>query len=150
MPLPGQISPRAAKKLNGKLAVLKQTRAQRGRMTNFDNSTKDEGKTQQTAEVPSNEINHPTNQRDRVGSKPSGPGRGRGGGAPAATRSTGGQARGGTQPKHDQIDQGGMQSKRWIPGSDVSASNPKTGNTRMKGTIAQRGPQYGGGGRNTQ
>ena len=40
--------------------------------------------------------------------------------------------------------------KRWIPGSDVSASNPKTGNTRMKGTIAQRGPQYGGGGRNTQ
>lgn len=132
--LAGSISPKAAKKLNGKLAVLRKTRAQKSKMAAFNASTKDEGKVQQKAEIPAREINHPTNQRDRVGSTPS----------------KGAQARGGIVPTRKQIDQGPMQSKKWVPGSDISASNPKTGNTRMKGPIAQQGPMYGGGGRNTQ
>lgn len=153
MPRVGSISPKAQAKLNGKLAVLRQTRPQKSKMAAFSTSTKDEGSAHKRAEVPSNEINHPTNQRDRVGSKPSAPGKGKGraiNSTLAGTRSTGGQARGGTAPTRRQIDQGAMQSKKWIPGSNVSGYNPATGNTRMKGPIAQRGPMYGGGGRNTQ
>jgi hypothetical protein len=130
----GTISAKAGAALNKKLAVLKQTRAQNSKMAAFAGRSKDEGSTHQKAEVPNNEINNKTNQRDRIGSKPS----------------AGGQARGGTAPKRTQIDQGAMQGKKWIPGGNVSAANPKTGNTRMKGPIAPRGGQYGGGGRNTQ
>jgi hypothetical protein len=128
----GSISSKAAAKF--KPAILKQTRSQKGKMAAFDGRQRDEGSAHKKAEVPGNEINHPTNQRDRIGSTPS----------------KGGQARGGTAPKRTQIDQGSMQGKKWIPGGGVSASNPKTGNTRMKGKIPARGGQYGGGGRNTQ
>jgi hypothetical protein len=128
----GSISAKSAAKF--KPTILKQTRSQKGKMAAFNRSEKDEGSAHKSAEVPTNEINHPTNQRDRIGSKPS----------------KGGQARGGTVPKRTQIDQAPMQGKKWIPGSNVSASNPKTGNTRMKGKIPAQGGQYGGGGRNTQ
>lgn len=144
-------TPKAAAKLNSKLAVLRGTKPQKSKMAAFNTSTKDEGG-RKKAEIPGNEINNKTNQRDRVGSKPSPSGRGNNT-ATAVTRgttSTGGQSKGNVAPKRSQIDQGAMQSKKWVPGSDVSASNPKTGNTRMKGTIAQSGPAYGGGGRNTQ
>jgi len=128
----GAISAKAAAKF--KPAILRQTRAQKGKMARFDGRSKDEGSAHKKAEVPSNHISHPTNQRDRVGSTPS----------------KGGQARGGTVPTRKQIDQAPLQGKKWIPGSGVSTKNPKTGNTRMKGTIANTGGPYGGGGRDTQ
>lgn len=131
---PGSISPKAAKKLNGKLAVLRGTRPQKSRMAAFDHKAKDEGKTQQRAEVPGNEIDHPTNQRDRIGSTPS----------------KGGQARGGAEPRTGHINQGSQQRPKFPAGGAMSSKNPKTGNTRMKGAIAQSGPMYGGGGRGTQ
>jgi hypothetical protein len=147
----GAVSAKAGAKF--KPAILSQTRAQKTKMAKFTKRDKDEGSAHKKAEVPSNHISHPTNQRDRIGSTPSAPGKGRGGGAPAAIRGTtssGGQARGGTVPTRKQIDQGPMQGKKWIPGGGVSAKNPKTGNTRMKGTIANTGGLYGGGGRDTQ
>lgn len=130
----GSISPKAAGKLNAKLAVLRKTRPQKSKMAAFEAKGKDEGSAHKKAEVPSNEINHPTNQK-----------RGSFGRV-----SKGGSAKGNTAPTSRQINQKPMQGKRWVPGSNVSASNPKTGNTRMKGTIAQSGPAYGGGGRNMQ
>jgi hypothetical protein len=128
----GAISAKAAAKF--KPAILAQTKSQRGKMAAFDGRERDEGSAHKKAEVPSRHINHPTNQRDRIGSTPS----------------KGGQARGGTAPKRSQIDQAPMQAKKWIPGDKVKASNPKTGNTRMKGKIPAQGGQYGGGGRSTQ
>jgi hypothetical protein len=128
----GSISVKSAAKF--KPAILRATRSQKGKMADFDRRERDEGSAHKKAEVPGDEINHPTNQRDRVGSKPS----------------KGAQARGGTVPTKRQIDQAPMQGKKWIPGGGVSASNPKTGNTRMKGKIPAQGGQYGGGGRNTQ
>lgn len=130
----GSISPKAQAKLNSKLAVLRGTRPQKGKMAAFDGKSKDEGRVEQKAEIPGNEINHPTNQRDRAGSLPS----------------KGGSARGGTTPTASQINQTPMQGKKWVPGSNVSARNPATGNTRMKGKIPAQGGQYGGGGRATQ
>jgi hypothetical protein len=126
-------SQKAAANLNKKLAVLRGTRPQKGKMAAFNRSEKDEG-SRKKAEIPAREINHPTNQRDRIGSTPS----------------KGGQARGGVTPKRSQIDQGAMQGKKWIPGGGVSAANPKTGNVKMKGPIAKSGGPYGGGGRATQ
>ena len=146
------LSPKAGAAYKGKLAVLRGTRPQKGKMTNFNNSFRDEGKIQQTAEIPSREINHPTNQRDRVGSKPSPAGKGKGkaiNATLAGTRSTGGQATGGSLPGRKQIDFG-PNKKTWPGGGGVSASNPATGNTRMKGPIAKTGGPYGGGGRATQ
>src|SRR5437879_2416968 len=99
----GSISPRAAKKANAKLAVLSGTRAQKSKMAAYEKKTKDEGSTHQTAEVPSNEINHPTNQRK----------------GSFGRVSKGGSARGGAAPTRNQIDQAAMQAKKFVPGSNV-------------------------------
>jgi hypothetical protein len=127
----GSISPKAQSRLNGKLAVLRKTRAQKTRMAAFDGKAKDEGSTK--GEIPVTEINHPTNQAKKMGNP-----------------SKGGRAGGERQFRSNQINDKSLQSKKWVPGSDVSSRNPATGNTRMKGHIPAQGGQYGGGGRNTQ
>lgn len=128
----GSISPKAQAKLNGKLAVLRGTHAQKTKMAAFNGKSKDEGAAHKKAEIPTNEINHPTNQAKKMGNP-----------------SKGARAGAESQVHRGEID-AGRNAKKWVPGSNVSASNPATGNTRMKGTIANQGGQYGGGGRNTQ
>ena len=137
----GSISPKAGKKLkaglaDAKLAILRQTRAQKSKMATFEHKERDEGKLAQRAEVPNNEINNKTNQ---------------GGSAMHGRHVSKGGPVGKSESQFNskQIDQH-ENKKAWPKGGDVSASNPKTGNTRMKGTIAPSGPIYGGGGRNTQ
>jgi hypothetical protein len=129
----GSISPRAAKKLNSKLAVLRATRPQNSKMAGFNRSERDEGSAHKKAEIPNREINHPTNQAKKgVGSVSKG----------------GGIGKAESQFSRGQIDD--SNKKTWPKGGGVSASNPKTGNTRMKGPIAKSGGPYGGGGRTTQ
>lgn len=129
----GSISPKAGKKLAGKLAVLRKTRPQKSKMAAFEAKEKDEGGTKK-AEIPVGEINHPTNQHK----------------GSAGTVSKGG----GIGMKESQFHTAEIDkpaNKKTFPkGGSVSASNPKTGNTRMKGPIAKSGGPYGGGGRDTQ
>lgn len=128
----GSISPKAGKKLAGKLAVLKKTRAQASRMAAFEHKDKDEGKAK--GEIPHREIDHPTNQAKKgVGTVSKGGGIGK--------RESHITAEHVDQPEN---------KKTWPKGGGVSTSNPKTGNTKMKGPIAPSGGPYGGGGRNTQ
>jgi hypothetical protein len=92
--------------------------------------SKDEGGVRQRGEIPGNQLNHPTNQA---------------GGRVSKT--------GGAGPERQEYSghiNDKRNAKRWIPGSNVSRSNPATGNTRMRGKIAPRGGPYGGGGRGTQ
>jgi hypothetical protein len=129
----GSISPKAGKKLAGKLAVLKQTRAQRSKMAAFEAKSKDEGGTAK-AEIPVGEINSATNQAKKgVGTVSKG----------------GGVGKAESQFHTAEIDKAGN-AKTWPKGGGVSSANPKTGNTAMKGPIAKSGGPYGGGGRNTQ
>ena len=96
---------------------------------------KDEGSPRSRGEVPTNHINHSTNQ---------------GGGAAYGRRASRGGGAGAERQEHgDHID-AGRNKRPWPCGAGVSASNPKTGNVRMKGRIPRRGGQYGGGGRDTQ
>ena len=134
MPRAGAISPKAAKSLNSKLAVLRGTRHQRGRMAGFDSRQKDEGGTQR-AEIPTNEINNKTNQSKK--------------GAVGSVSKGGGIGKPESQFNDNEINKPGN-GKPWPKGGGVSASNPATGNTRMKGPIARSGGPYGGGGRATQ
>jgi len=134
MTFAGSISPKAAKKLNSKLAVLRGTRPQNSKMADFNRSEKDEGSTKK-AEIPAREINHPTNQSKK--------------GAVGSVSKGGGIGKGESQIGAKQID-AAPNPKTWPKGGGVSASNPKTGNTRMKGPIARSGGPYGGGGRGTQ
>jgi hypothetical protein len=131
----GSISPKAAKKLNSKLAVLRGTKPQKSKIAPFNGKSKDEGGTAK-AEIPVGEINHPTNQG---GSARNGRHVSKGGGVGKAE----------SQVNAKQIDQP-ENKKTWPKGGGVSASNPKTGNTRMRGPIAKTGGPYGGGGRDTQ
>ena len=131
MPRLGSISAKAGARLNAKLAVLRGTRPQKSKMAAFNRREKDEGDTKR-AEIPVNEINHPTNQ---AGGRPT---KGGGVGKPES------------QVKSNQINDKSMTGKRWPAGGDVSSKNPATGNTRMKGRIPAQGGQYGGGGRSTQ
>jgi hypothetical protein len=136
MPRPGSISPKAAATLNSKLAVLRQTRPQKSKMAAFNKSEKDEGSAHKKAEIPNREINHPTNQ---------------GGGAAYGRRVSKGGSVGKSESQLNsrQINQP-ENAKTWPKGGGVSAGNPATGNTRMKGPIAKTGGPYGGGGRATQ
>jgi hypothetical protein len=131
----GSISPKAAKKANAKLSVLRKTRPQKSKMAAFDGKSKDEGGTAK-AEIPVGEINHPTNQ---------------GGSARNGRRVSagGGIGKAESQVNSRQIDQP-ENKKTWPNGGGVSSGNPATGNTRMKGPVAKSGGPYGGGGRNTQ
>jgi hypothetical protein len=135
MPRAGSISPKAAATLNSKLAVLRGTRPQKSKMAAFNHSEKDEGSAHKKAEIPNREINHPTNQ---------------GGSAAHGRRVSkgGGVGKAESQLHRGEID--GQNKKTWPYGGGVSAGNPATGNTRMKGPIAKTGGPYGGGGRATQ
>jgi hypothetical protein len=129
----GSISPKAAKKANAKLAVLRKTRAQKSKMAAFESKSKDEDG-MKNAEIPTNEINHPTNQRKGTAGRVS-----KGGGIGERE----------SEVHSAEIDKPGN-AKTWPKGGGVSSANPKTGNTRMKGPIAKTGGPYGGGGRDTQ
>jgi hypothetical protein len=130
----GSISPKAATKVNAKLAVLRKTRAQKTKMAAFEHKHKDEGFDPVKAEIPVNEIDHPTNQKK----------------GSAGRVSKGGGIGEKEQEIHAvEIDKP-TNKKAWPKGGGVSSSNPKTGNTRMKGPIAKSGGPYGGGGRDTQ
>lgn len=131
---PGSISNKAGKKLNGKLAVLRGTRSQKGKMTKFDHKQRDEGELHNTGLAEDTEINESVHQKKGTVGRVS-----KGGGIGKAE----------SQMKRRAIDDP-ANKKTWPRGGDVSASNPKTGNTRMKGKIDRSGPLYGGGGRDTQ
>jgi hypothetical protein len=129
----GSISPKAAKKANAKLSVLRNTRAQRTRMAAFDAKEKDEGKSGKAA-VNREEIDAAATQAKRgVGTVSKG----------------GGIGKAESHVPSNNIDVP-ANKKVWPKGGGVSAANPKTGNTRMKGPIAKSGGPYGGGGRDTQ
>jgi hypothetical protein len=129
----GSISPKAAKKANAKIAVLKKTRAQAGKMAAFEQKTKDEGKSPAAA-IHRHEIDQAATQAKKgIGTVSKG----------------GGIGKAESHVTVEHIDQP-ENKKVWPKGGDVSASNPKTGNTRMKGPIAKTGGPYGGGGRDTQ
>jgi hypothetical protein len=131
----GSVSPKAAKKANAKLQVLRQTRAQRGKMAAFDGKSKDEGKVAGGAGLHRNEIDAPATQSKQ--------------GAVGRVSTGGGIGKPESHVTVTHIDQP-ENRKTWPKGGGVSAGNPKTGNTRMKGPIARSGGLYGGGGRNTQ
>lgn len=129
----GSISPKAAKKLNGKLAVLRGTRAQRGKMAAFEAKEKDEGKTAQRAEIPSREINHPTNQAKKgVG----------------AVSKGGGIGKAESQERSAHID--APRNAKTFPAGGKSSGRAGGTPSAAKGPIAPSGGPYGGGGRNTQ
>lgn len=133
MPRAGSISPKAAKSLNSKLAVLRGTRHQPSKMAAFDRKEKDE-EGMKNALIHGGEINHPANQKKgSVGSVS------KGGGIGMAEK----------QFNANEINKPGYR-KAWPKGGGVSSSNPATGNTRMKGPVAKSGGIYGGGGRGTQ
>lgn len=131
---PGSISPKAGKKLGAKLAVLRGTRPQKGKMTKFDHKGKDEGELHNQGIGDDTEINeHEFQKKGTVGKVSKG----------------GGVGKAESQMKRHAIDDP-VNKKYWPKGGDVKASNPKTGNTKMKGPIAKSGGYYGGGGQNTQ
>jgi hypothetical protein len=119
----------------GKLAVLKKTRVQKSKMAPFEQKTRDEGDPRNVGEK-NYSVDH-INEREvqKLGT--------------AGRVSKGGGARGGVEPHSEHIN-GPMTKGAWPKGGGVSASNPKTGNTRMKGRVPAQGGQYGGGGRGTQ
>lgn len=134
--LPGSISGKAAKKLNSKLSVLRGTRPQKSKMTNFEHKLKDEGELSNQGMFPHDHVID--DPRLEGGKAQYGRHVSKGGGI--------GKAESGVPMHH--IDT--QNKKVWPKGGDVKASNPKTGNTKMKGPIAKSGGPYGGGGRGTQ
>ncbi len=130
----GSISPKAAKKANAKLAILRKTRAQKGKMAAFDGKAKDEGKNASAA-FNREEIDQAATQSKK--------------GAVGSVSKGGGIGKAESHVPSNNIDVP-ENKKVWPKGGGVSASNPKTGNTRMKGPIARSGGPYGGGGRDTQ
>lgn len=127
----GRISDKQMKKL----AVLRATRSEKSKMAPFDSPKKDEGRLGNKGKSPVNEINSATHQ-DRGGRY----------GTPTKHGRAGPEG----QLHKGHIDEGRHQRPKFPAGGDVKASNPKTGNTKMKGKIPAQGGLYGGGGRNTQ
>lgn len=130
----GSISPKAGKKLNSKLAVLRGTRPQKSKMTSFHNKVKDEGQLENHGLSYEAHINQSMFQKKGTVGKVS-----KGGGVGKSE-----------QQMHRHAIDDPVNKKVWPRGGDVKASNPKTGNVRMKGPIARSGGLYGGGGRGTQ
>jgi hypothetical protein len=118
-----------------KLAVLRGTRAQKSKMASFHSKTKDEGELDNGGAIDhENEINNPVVQKK---------------GAVGRVSKGGGVGKAESQMHRHAINDP-VNKKVWPKGGDVKASNPKTGNTKMKGPIARSGGLYGGGGRGTQ
>lgn len=118
-------SPKAAKKANAKLSVLRQTRAQKSKMAAFESKNKDDeqGVDRQLLKV--GEINDKVHQG---GSAAHGRHVSKGGGIGTAE----------SQERTGEIDRP-ENKKVWPKGGDVKASNPKTGNTRMKASGRSNG-----------
>ena len=135
-------SGRISDKQMSKLKVLRGTTSQRSKMAPFERKDKDEGDVGRgnRGELRPHEINHEGRQ-DKGGSW------GTSGYGPPTK---GGRAGKEGQLHVKQIDKPKMQHPKFPRGGDVSARNPKTGNTRMKGRVPAQGGQYGGGGRDTQ
>lgn len=128
-----------------KLAVLRGTRAQKTKMVTFDGRKKDEGGRKDHGEVPNREINHPTNQSDRIGSKPSkiaGRATGFMAGKPngkSRSRQGGGIGKRESQVSRGQIDSAEMQGPRFPAGAGYVGKGAAGKNTRMKGPIRRTG-----------
>jgi hypothetical protein len=122
----GRISDKQMKKL----AVLRATRSQKSKMAPFDSREKDEGRLGNEGKTPVNEINSREHQ-DRGGRY----------GTPTKHGRAGSEG----QLHKSHINEPQHQHPKFPSGGDVKASNPKTGNTRMKGGKQRpSGPLYGG------
>jgi hypothetical protein len=113
-----------------KPAILNKTTAQASKMAAFDGKgRKDEGGVRDRGEVPTTEINHPTNQRrGSVGTVTRGGGVGKGG-----------------QPSAGHIEQD--QRPKFPAGATVKKNARPVGRQGLGGTSAglrSSGPQYGG------
>jgi hypothetical protein len=124
-------SGRISDKQMHKLHALRGTKSQKSKMAPFEQKTRDEGhvRNKGIGEMDEREINDRTVQ-DK--------GRTYGIGGRRSPPSTGGRAgpEGQLHVKH--IDNAQMQKPKFPRSGDMRASNPKTGNTRMKGGAVQR------------
>jgi hypothetical protein len=128
-------SPKAAKKANSKLAVLRGTRAQKSKMAAFESKNKDDeqGVSNQLLKV--GEINDHQHQ----------------GGSAAYGRHVskgGGIGKAESQERTGEIDR--RENKRMFPAGTKVSAQPMGTPAKAKGGVTQTGPLYGGGGRNTQ
>lgn len=112
-----------------KLQVLRGTRAQKSKMAPFEQKTKDEGAGKKGIPgIRANQINGPNQDSGGKYGNPSKGGR---------------QALAG-QVSVNEINRGDYQAPKFPSGGNVKASNPKTGNTRMKAKTKQPSlPMYG-------
>jgi hypothetical protein len=119
-----------------KLQVLRGTRSQKSKMAAFDSKQKDEGH-QRNRGVPEARVGQ-INGPDQDSGRTFGFGGGR------SPLSKGGRAGPEGQTHVNEINRADKQRPKFPPGGDVKASNPKTGNTRMKAKTVQRSlPMYG-------
>lgn len=113
-----------------KLQVLKGTKAQKSKMAPFEQKTKDEGH-QRNRGIPQATVN-----------QINGPGQDKGG--KYGNPSRGGSAGPEGQTHVNEINRADYQKPKFPPGGKVKASNPKTGNTKMKAKRKQPSlPMYG-------
>jgi hypothetical protein len=120
-----------------KLQVLRGTKAQKSKMAPFEQKTKDEGSTRSKgiSQMRVNEINNKQVQ-DQGGSY--------GTSGKREPPSKGGRAGSPGQYHVNEINRGDYQTPKFPAGGNVKASNPKTGNTRMKAKRKQPSlPMYG-------
>jgi len=120
-----------------KLQVLRGTKAQKSKMAPFEQKTKDEGH-QRNKGIPEMRVNEINNGRvqDKGGSF--------GVGGKRGPPSKGGRAGPEGQTHVDEIDRADYQRPKFPAGGNVKASNPKTGNTKMKAKRKQPSlPMYG-------
>ena len=113
-----------------KLQVLRGTRAQKSKMAPFEQKTKDEGSVRNKGipAVRTNQINGPNQDN---GGKYGNPSKG------GSVNKTG-------QVSVNEINRGDYQKPKFPAGGNVKASNPKTGNTKMKAKRKQPSlPMYG-------
>lgn len=113
-----------------KLQVLRGTRAQKSKMAPFMQKTKDEGATRSKGAplARTNQINGPDQDK----------------GGKYGNPSRGGSVNKAGQVSVNEINRGDYQTPKFPSGGNVKASNPKTGNTRMKAKTKQRSlPMYG-------
>lgn len=128
----GMISQKQMARMS-KSAILKKTKhGVPSKMAIFSDKSSSGTGTGLRGEVPTNEINHRTNQKTGTPA--------RAGGLP----SRGGQARGGTAPRVDSIDQGSLQRPKFPPGASVKGAYGKK-QVGVRGGVKPSAPsQYGG------
>lgn len=113
-----------------KLQVLRGTKAQKSKMAPFDSKQKDEGhpRNKGIPQMRVNQINGPAQDK----------------GGKYGTPSKGGGVNKTGQVSVNEINRMDYQSPKFPAGGNVKASNPKTGNTKMKAKRKQPSlPMYG-------